>query len=284
MLGYPIPLIFLSENEDGRSEIVDGVQRITTLSDFFDEKLVLKKLDKLTTLDGFSISDLPIATKRKLSNTSLRIIVLSDKTSLDTRIDLFNRLNTSAEKANDSEIRNGVLSKNQFQQLINKLAESDLFKEVVHLSKKKTNRKQDIEMVSRFFAYSNNYQNFKHSVKDFITDYIVYIGSSWDSEKSEKKYTEQFSEAFKFAENSFRSGFLHNSKNQTPRVRFEAIMCGIRLALNENPKLKISVEDTDSLLKSEDFINLTTTDGSNARLKVKKRIEYVRDYLLKYGR
>ncbi len=276
LLGYPIPLIFLSENSDGRLEIVDGVQRITTLSSFRNDQLKLKKLDKLTEFDGFTYSTLPLAEQRKFSDRSLRVIVLSDKTDINTRIDLFDRLNTSAEKANDSEIRSGVYSKNKFQIFINNLSDEPIFQEVVHLTPKKINRKQDIEMISRFFAYSNNYKNFKHSVKDFITDYIVRIGSVWNI-KTKNTLHKQFFHTFNYA----NSGFLKNKKGQTPRVRFEAIMCGLNLALQENPKLNISKEQSKELISDQQFIVLTTTDGSNSPKKVKDRIEYVKNWLLK---
>ncbi|PKX60345.1 DUF262 domain-containing protein [Lactiplantibacillus plantarum] len=280
LLNYPIPLIFLSEQENGKLEIVDGVQRITTLVSFFQQEFSLKKLDKLTALNNFGFLDLPIAQQRKLKDKSLRVIVLSDKTELETRIDLFNRLNTSAKRATDSEIRSGTLSKNEFQILIEELAQSDLFQKTVHLSDIKTNRKEDIELVSRFFAYSNNYKNFKHSVTDFITDYIVYEGASWTVTKK-RKLKQQFTDAFKFAQANFKPGFLQNDKNQTPRVRFEALMVGISLALRKKPNLTTNIDDTTYLLNMSEFHAATTTDGSNSPKRVTMRVELVRDYLLK---
>lgn len=282
LLGYPIPLIFLSEQSDGKLEIVDGVQRITTLASFLTGELTLKKLDKLTALTECTFSDLPLAEQRKLSDKSLRVIVLSEKTELSTRIDLFNRLNTSAERANDSEVRSGTLSENKFQIFIEQLTQSDAFNDIVHLSDKKSNRKEDIELVSRFFAYSNNYKEFKHSVKDFITDYIIYTGTDWDSTKR-KKLKKQFDSSFDFANKYFSQGFLQNTRNQTPRVRFEALMAGISLALKKNPLLDSSIEITDKLLESNKFRNYTTSDASNSSKKVRERIEFVRDFLLQHG-
>lgn len=282
LLGYPIPLIFLSEKNNGKLEIVDGVQRITTLSDFISNKIILgHDLEKLNLLKGFRYLDLPDSEKRRFSDHSLRIIVLTNA-SVDTRIDLFNRLNTSSEPANDAEIRNGVLSTNRFQKLIVSLSESDLFRQIVHLSDHKTVRKGDNELVARFFAYSNNYKNFKHRVDHFITDYIVKTGTEWNK-RSKEKYKQQFYEAFNFAKYNFRDGFLQNERKQTPNARFEALMCGISLAIQQQPKLKIKKRYTDSLLSDPQFKKLTTSGGNNTPKKVSSRIEYVRDYLLKTG-
>lgn len=282
LLGYPIPLIFLAQNTEGRQEIVDGVQRITTLAAFINDTLILKNLDKLTSLNGFKFTDLPLAEQRKLNDKALRIIVLSDKTELETRIDLFNRLNTSAEKANDSEVRSGVYSSNEFQIFIEKLSKKNYFTNALQLSSKKTVRKEDIELISRFFAYSNNYKNFKHSVKEFITNYIVFEGASWNQKKA-SSYTNEFENAFEFGNHFFKQNFLKNKRNQTPRVRFEAIMVGINLALRECPNLSVDISATSKLLSSKKFITLTTSDASNSAKKVRERIEFVRDYLLSAG-
>lgn len=90
LLGLPIPFMFFSDNEDGRCEIIDGAQRTQTLEEFLDNDLILKDLNRLTTLSGFSFEDLPEIFKRKFKGRTLRIIVLADTTSLETRQDIFN--------------------------------------------------------------------------------------------------------------------------------------------------------------------------------------------------
>ena len=50
ILGLPIPLIFLTENQDGRLEIIDGSQRIRTLSAFLENELILNGLEKINLL------------------------------------------------------------------------------------------------------------------------------------------------------------------------------------------------------------------------------------------
>lgn len=68
-----------------------------------------------------------------------------------------------------------------------------------------------------------------------------------------------------------------NAKS-TPRVRFEALAVGVALALREKPNL--SVTDID-WINSEKFKEYTTSDASNNEGKLKLRVEYVRDQLLK---
>ena len=107
LLGLPIPFMFFSDTDDGRCEIIDGAQRTQTLVQFMDNELTLTNLKKLTTLEGFKYMDLPEYFRRKFNKTTMRIIVLSDETTLEIRQEIFNRINTTGVRARPSEIRRG---------------------------------------------------------------------------------------------------------------------------------------------------------------------------------
>ena len=82
-----------------------------------------------------------------------------------------------------------------------------------------------------------------------------------------------------FVENNFPFGFAKTKTSKiTPRVRFEALSVGVALALRQNPTLTVSNVDW---MKSDEFRRLTTSDASNNQGKLKERVEYVRDQLLK---
>ena len=92
LLGLPIPMMFVADLDDGRLEIVDGVQRIQTLEQFKNNDLVLKNLKFLTTLENFTFIDLPIAYQRKFNTKALRLVVLEDTTTIERRQEIFNRI------------------------------------------------------------------------------------------------------------------------------------------------------------------------------------------------
>jgi len=58
--------MFLAENKEGRLEIVDGSQRIRTLSAFISDKLVISGLQKLTNLNNMKFSQLSLGRQRKI--------------------------------------------------------------------------------------------------------------------------------------------------------------------------------------------------------------------------
>ena len=279
LLDYPIPLIFLADTDEGSMEIVDGLQRISTLSEFFNEELKLVGLNKLTELNDCTLDEMPKNEIRRLKARSLRVIVLKHNTPADVRKELFDRLNTSSLRANTSEIRAGRELDNPLMILIKNLAEDELFRKNTNLSQNKINRKEDIELVSRFFAYSNNLDNYDGSVMNFVDGYIQEAGKNW-SDEIKLSFEDEFNKTMKFVSDNFERGFQKEDRKHTPRVRFEALSVGINLALRECPQLNVSIEQIDKLLNSDHFKKWTTSDAANNRAKVISRIHGVRDFLL----
>ena len=156
LLGLPIPFMFFAGCEDGRLEIIDGAQRMQTLQEFVSGKLKLSKLPKLTSLDGFTFSDLSMSTRRKFLNRTFRVVVLDEKTTPDIRQDLFNRINTSGVKASDSEVRRGSYP-GRLTSFIEECCKNELFIALCPISKSKAVRQERFELVLRFFAYLYNF-------------------------------------------------------------------------------------------------------------------------------
>ncbi|MEZ2232429.1 DUF262 domain-containing protein [Microcoleus sp.] len=96
ILGLPIAAIIVAGiKETGRLEIVDGSQRVRTVVAFMTNQLQLSNLKTLNSLNGSYFKDLAPSRQRKFKNTSLRMIVLSDKADEKVRNDIFYRINTS---------------------------------------------------------------------------------------------------------------------------------------------------------------------------------------------
>ena len=273
LLGLPIPFMFFASCDDGRLEIIDGVQRMQTLSAFINNKFTLSKLEKLNLLENFYFKNFSESTRRKFLNRTLRIVVLAERSSNNVRQDLFNRINTTGMKATPSEIRRGSYF-GPLKTLIEKLCENDLFIKLCPMTNKKIVRQERFEFILRFFAYLYNYQSFEHDVKNFLDKFLSDNLNICNIDK----YESDFITMLTFVDKFFPFGFA-KSKNArtTPRVRFEAISVGVALALNEKSNL---VVDNIDWINSNDFKNHTTSDASNNQGKLAARIEYVRNMLL----
>ncbi len=273
LLGLPIPFMFFADSDDGRCEIVDGAQRTQTLEQFMDNDLRLSGLKKLTNLNGFTYNDLPDSYQRKFNKTTLRIVVLAEGTTPESRREIFNRINTGGRKAKPIEVRRGSYE-GPFMSFVQECAQDPLFVKLCPVSANGRKRYEDLELVLRFFAYRDHYLEFKHSVDSFLDDYVVAVQDSFNAEAMR----ESFREMLEFVDRYFPGGFRKSpSSNTTPRVRFEAISVGVSLALAVDPDLSPTAMDW---LGSDEFAVHTTTHASNSPARVRGRIEYVKDALL----
>lgn len=273
LLGLPIPFMFFGDCDDGRMEIIDGAQRMQTLVEFVSNNLKLTNLEKLSELKNFYFKDLPSSQQRKFLNKYLRVVVLDEETTIDVRQDLFNRINTRGEKANDSEIRRGSYT-GSLSLFIEECAENKKFISLCPIPEKKEKRYERFELLLRFFAYTNNYLDFVHDVNKFLDEFLISNMESFDK----LQYTNEFENMLSFVERYFPAGFAKTqAAKTTPRVRFEAIAVGVALALREKPDLTVK---NIAWIESKEFKNHTTTDASNNQGKLRARVEFVRDKLL----
>ncbi len=273
ILGVPLTPFLVSEDDNSRLEIIDGSQRIRTLIAFFENKLRLRKLEKLTEINKAKFSDLPVKIQNYIKNRDFKVIV-ADNAEISIRQDIFERINTTSEKLTDAEIRKGSYSGN-FYDLVLELKNNLDFIGICPIPDVKAKRGEYDELALRFFAYIDKYLEFKHDVAIFLNDYLDEMN---EVDFDKEKYQKAFLSMIEFVKENFPKGFRKepNSKS-TPRVRFEAIAVGTHLALKENPNLE---NPNLEWLNSEGFKIQTTSDASNNPDRLKNRIEFVRDGLL----
>lgn len=195
LIGIPIPFLFLyREEKEGSLEIVDGAQRIQSLEEYCDNKLNLINLDKLVSLNGSKFEDLPKKYQETFLTTALRLIILDEETTIDSRREIFKRLNTTSEKLKSSEIRKGSLE-GSFSTFISECAKEPIFIEMCKVTENKSKRREEEELISRFFAYSENLENYNGKVSEFIYNYVETKNKS--NFNREKMYNE-FINVFNF--------------------------------------------------------------------------------------
>jgi hypothetical protein len=166
LLDIPVPVVYLNRTSGGKYEVIDGLQRLTSVFDYFDNKYALQRLDVLTDLNGKRFQDIPQAHQRKLEDVTLRSFELTHG-SRDIQFIVFERLNTGGVKLKDMEIRN-CLYRGTLNDLVKELAETADFKAAVGqvgLSK----RMQDRALILRFLAFrERTYLRCQHGLKRFF--------------------------------------------------------------------------------------------------------------------
>ena len=283
LLNLPVPYLFVAdtnENDDGRIEIVDGSQRIRTLVRFLMGELELKELEKIPAANGLRFTDFPKSRQLRFNRKTLRMIELTEQADEEARREIFDRLNSGGTPLNSMERRFGS-SEQPFYQFLLRLTQDlapkdkpSQFKRLCPISEARQRRAEYSELLLRFFAYANDYENFNHRVDEFLENYVDKTTDGFNN------LQEELQQVLNYIEQTFGVlGFRKREKDTSvPRIRFEALAVGAALALRENPEL--STNQDLSWLTSEEFIQHTRSDASNSKPKVKARIEYVRDKLL----
>lgn len=274
IMGLPIPVMFIAEDDDGTFEIVDGLQRIQSLDEFLTGNLILEGLAKLDSLIGFRFFDLSETQRNKFISRALRIIVLDQETTVENRQDLFNRINKFGHVLEASERRRGTFD-GPFMTFLEECAADKLFRSLCPITIAKERRKEPLELVTRFFAYSERYLLFTHDVDLFIDDFVKDNRSTFDK----GRFASEFTNTLEFVQKYFPYGFAKSRiARTTPRVRFEALSVGVNLALRTQPTL--IPPPVTPWLESSEFETETTTHASNSAPRLRSRVEFVRDHLL----
>ncbi|HBA37188.1 MAG TPA: DUF262 domain-containing protein, partial [Firmicutes bacterium] len=108
LINIPIPTIFVSANEEGVWDVVDGQQRLTAIKKFYDNELELSGLDTLVELNKCTFRDLNDKMKKTLNNRTLSVVIIDNDSSEEIKFDIFMRINQGSAKLNEQELRNCI--------------------------------------------------------------------------------------------------------------------------------------------------------------------------------
>jgi len=151
LLNIPVPVVYLSKTINDEYEVIDGLQRLTSIFNFLDNKYNLVGLDLLTDLNGLNFKNLEKSLQRKFRNSTLRSFELSSGTNTDIHFIVFERLNTGGTKLNDMEIRN-CLFRGSLNNLIKELSSNNNFVSSVNQSTL-SKRMNDRALILRFSLF-----------------------------------------------------------------------------------------------------------------------------------
>lgn len=172
LLNIPVPPIYLSEDEYGKYSIIDGKQRVTAIYNFILNNEQLVNLEKFKEIENYTFDQLPSQLNNALRiRPYIRVITLLNQSDTLLKYEVFNRLNTGGDKLNPQEIRNAAFE-GDFNDLIVKLSEDDLFRKLFNLTNEKDREKSklykemtDVEYVLRFFTLRAKWESFNGNMR-----------------------------------------------------------------------------------------------------------------------
>lgn len=175
LLGIPLPSIFVYQVEDGTWELIDGLQRLSTIlqltGDLKGERaaelglLVLNGTALLPSLYGKRWMDssedaedglepvLQLAIKR----ARVRVEILKSDSEASAKFELFQRLNTGGAKLSEQEVRNSiaVFVNPKFNEWLVARSNYKPFVKTTDQTSTALEQQAGVELALRFFAFRN---------------------------------------------------------------------------------------------------------------------------------
>lgn len=207
LMDIPIPVVYLAKSEDGKYEVIDGVQRLSSVFEFFEGRLTLNGLEFMDHINKKKFKEIQASYQNKLEDATIRTFELSPKTSKNLLFIIFERLNTGGIALNEMEIRNCIF-RGPLNDLIKELARTPAFVECVDQSNL-SKRMYDRTLVLRFLVfYEKTYHKAQSGLKSFLNGFL----QDFHKEPTAKKLQEwrsKFEGAMKasrtvFGQNGFR--------------------------------------------------------------------------------
>lgn len=297
LMGLPIPPIFLIENDGGVLELIDGLQRTSSVLQFLDHaaidqpELVLEGCDILTRLNGKTFDTLETVHKLKVKRTPIRATIINKSGDSFVKYELFKRLNTGGSLLSAQEIRNCssrmVEGGADFYDTIQMLSGfEDFVKATSRLPDTMIEQRANEELVLRFFALNVARDKFKGNIEEWLDGFmesVLFHRIRFDLTKQ----AELFKQSFvlinsKFGDNAFTRFNSHGeATGRLAPAYFEAV-CATVVA-HHSELLEISGDQLLERLKcafeSADFKS-ATGPGANTIPKLHRRIEVVAKFLL----
>lgn len=218
IMNIPVPPIFIYEVEYGKYEVMDGLQRISAIMDFYDNEYALEGLTEWPELNTKKYSELPKKIKEGIDRRQISVVSLLKESAKSQEQEqrmkrmVFERLNTGGVKLEDQEIRNALYN-GEFNKLCKELSTNTTFRKLwgIPVSVDEDNntkelyqldtvdsldvadelalnnlymRMYDVELVLRFFAM-RHVNEYSGQLSDFL-DKCMIFGNTILEENSDR--------------------------------------------------------------------------------------------------
>jgi hypothetical protein len=170
MLNIPVPLLYFSETENARYEIIDGHQRVKSIVRFLKNEFALSSLGVLSEYRGMRFHSLPEREQRFLKMRIVRAVIISHESHPSMKFEIFERLNSGSISLNAQELRNSIY-RGSLNRLLRKLVKQSRFRQLIGTAHPRP-RMVDEELVLRFFALRAGYAQYRTPLKRFMNAFM----------------------------------------------------------------------------------------------------------------
>lgn len=302
LLGIPIPPIFVFQKANGKWDVIDGQQRLSTVLQFLQvlkkdngevyEPLILHSTKFLPSLEGVRwdndklfTSDQKITFKRE----KLNFTIIKETDGNDTsKYEMFQRLNTGGTHLSAQEIRNClmIMINKPLYELINTLHTDVNFRECTPLTDTQTDERYDLELVVRYLLYISFSEDFlaeidkSRSMDIFLTEELEKYAQQKNNPLTEE-IMDDFHRIFVLlnelcGENIFKKYQDQKFKGPVMIAAFESIIPGLYLNLDYWELHKKELVERIKQLYIQDEFLYATRRGTRALDRMSQLIKFSR--------
>lgn len=311
IMNVPIPPIFLYEVDYSVYEVMDGLQRLTAISQFYQDKYSLESLVEWQELNGLTYSKLPEQIRKGIDRRYISSIILLQETAKSeneaNRLKqvVFERINSGGEKLKPQEIRN-ALYPGKLNSLTIKLARNSYFCKLWDIPEQSTEEKEtgqpeqnviddkyfkdmsDAELVLRFFAYRQLDKWQGNTLENFLDEYLKEGNANFD-ETVLNGLTKIFEDTIQFAYELFdkKAFWLHRNRENNwfhyerpTKILYDPLMQVLTRFLDKKNILLFKKNDILQGLKDLHQQEYEIFKGRDTnKTKVQERIKILTSYL-----
>jgi Protein of unknown function DUF262 len=287
LLNVPIPVCYFAELDAGVFSVIDGQQRLSSVSRYIANLYPLSGLRVRPELNSKRFSELDKTDQRLIKTRTIRCIVIQKESHPDIRFDVFERLNQGAVRLTPQELRNSTY-RGELNKLIKSLCENKTFQRIRRVEDIDA-RMSDAEMVLRFFAFHFDGSNYRGFFAPFLDKYLEHKMAMTRAEKDnhERVFLETIDKADAvFDNNAFRQiDETGRFANQINRAVYDVIMLTFvhipkadLIAQKDHviPSLKVLCTENDDF---KDAIGKATRD----KARINTRVHLWREKLIECG-
>jgi hypothetical protein len=192
LLRIPLPAFYFSSDEKGKLQVVDGLQRLSTIHDFVrggpnkSDYFALDNLEYLQReLGGKKFNQIQDSVwTRRINNTQIIANVIDPQTPLKVKFDIFRRINTGGSPLNPQEIRH-CLSGPKARKLLKEMTSLPAFKKATRRMFENSIRMVDREVALRFVAFYKSPGLKKYSDYETMDDFLNRANQNIESDSKE---------------------------------------------------------------------------------------------------
>lgn len=277
LLGIPIPPIFVSQREDGVWDVIDGLQRLSTILEFAgllrdaegktNPGSKLSSTEYLPSLEGKywqkdddAVNSFDQAQRLIIKRAKLGVQIIKKESDKDTKFELFQRLNTGGTALTEQEIRNCILVmiNKAFYTWLSGLSKNEGFKSTIPITDRALEEQYDMELALRYFVYKiitvqdvNTTKDIGKLLTDKMVEFASFEGFNYELEKND------FEKVFlllgkAFGEDTFRKWEPLKNKftGAFSIAAFEVIVTGLAKNINNYHDTPESIENLKEKIKS----------------------------------